>query len=423
MIKEPLGDRLKHAWDVFRTGSSDQNLFPASYVGVGDYGLGSSTRVDKPRFRLSTERSMVVSMYNRIATDVAAVQIKHVRIDQNGRYRDTINSSLNNCLTIEANIDQTGRAFIFDAVISMFDEGSVALVPVETSSNINVSTSFDILSMRVGRITQWYPRFVKVEVYNDRTGNKQEVTLPKDKVAIVENPFYAVMNEPNSTLKRLVRKLNLLDTLDQKQDPSKLNMILQLPYSTKTPSRKKMARERREELETQLHSSEYGVAYIDSTEKIHQLNGSIDNNLLTEVQDLKEDLYSQLGITKSVFDGTANEETMLNYRNNTIEVILSAFTDEMTRKFLTKTARTQGQAIKFFQDPFRLVPISQIAEIADKFTRNEITSSNEIRSAIGMKPSDDERADELRNRNLNKTEEDYEDPIMVDPEEEEEYYE
>lgn len=420
MPKAALGDRLKHAWSLFR---SEPNLgeayFPAYYTDVADYGIGSSSRPDKPRFRPSTERSMVSSMYNKIANDVAAVQFRHVKTDKNGRYSDTIDSGLNNCLTVEANIDQTGRSFIFDAVLSMFDEGVVALVPTVTNVSLKVSNSFDILSMRVGKIVQWYPQHVRVDLYDENDGRHKEITLEKRKIAIVENPFYSVMNEPNSTLKRLVRKLNLLDTLDQKQDPSKFNMILQLPYMTRSPARKKEAQKRRDELESQLTNSKYGVAYIDGTEKIHQLNGSIDNNLVTEAKELKEDLYSQMGITKEVFDGTADEKTMLNYRNSTIEVISSAFADEMTRKFLTKTARTQGQKVMFFQDLFKLVPMNEIAEISDKFTRNEIASANEMRSVIGFKPVNDERADELRNRNLNKSDEEFENPVMVDTEDEE----
>lgn len=422
MPRAPIGDRLKHAWSLFRSEQPfDESYFPAYYIDLANYGIGSSSRPDKTRFRPSTERSMVSSMYNRIANDVAAVQLRHVRTDKNGRYLDTMDTGLNNCLTVEANIDQTGRSFIFDAVSSMFDEGCIAIVATETNVSLKKSNAFDVLSMRVGKIVHWYPRHVRIDLYDDKDGRHKEVTLEKSKVAIIENPFYSVMNEPNSTLKRLIRKLNLIDTLDQKQDPSKFNMILQLPYLTKSPARKKQAKERRDELERQLKDSQYGVAYIDGSEKIHQLNGSIDNNLVTEAKELKEELYSQMGITKSVFDGTADEKTMLNYRNNTIEVILSAFADEITRKFLTKTARTQGQKIMFFQDPFRLVPVNEIAEIADKFTRNEIASANEMRSAVGLKPVDDERADELRNRNLNKSEEEVENPVMAE-QEEEEYY-
>lgn len=397
MEKISFRDRLSHAWNVFRLKEKDEGT---SFNSVA-YGPSSYYRADRTRLHLSTERSMVASLYNRIAIDVSAVPIKHARINQNGRYTETIDSSLNNCLSVEANIDQTGRELIMDCVLSMFDEGAVAIVPVETSVNLTKTGSFDIESLRTGRIVQWYPKFVRVEVYNDQVGQKQEITLPKDKVAIIENPFYSVMNEPNSTLKRLTHKLNLLDAIDEQSGSGKLDLIVQLPYTIKTEAKRKAADERRAELERQLEGSKYGIAYADATEHITQLNRPLDNNLMSQVEYLTNTLYNQLGVTQEVFDGTADEQKMLNYYNSTLEPVLSAITNEMTRKFLTKTARTQGQSIIFVKDPFRLVPVNNIADIADKFTRNEILSSNELRSIIGVKPVEDERANELRNKNLN----------------------
>lgn len=419
--KEPFLDRISHAWDVFRNGSSREQQVTAT----ASFGASSYSRNDRARFSRAVDRTIVASLYTKIATDVAAVQLKHVKVDVNGRYKETMKSRLNRCLSIEANLDQTGRELIFDAVVSMFDEGHVAIVPVETVTSLKDANAYDIEKLRVGKVTQWYPKHVKVEVYDENDGKRKEVFLPKDKVALIENPFYAVMNEKNSTLKRLIQKINLLDNRDIKQDPSKLNMILQLPYVIKSETRKQQAKKRRDELEAQLSESQYGIAYVDGTEKIHQLNGSIDNTLLDEIKELKEDLYSQLGITKEVFNGSADEATMLNYRNSTVEPILSAFANEFIRKFLTKTAQTQGQTIQFIQDPFRLVPISQIAEIADKFTRNEIAAPNEIRSIVGMQPVDDPQADELRNRNLNQSNGAEESPNIVEDEEredQEEYY-
>lgn len=398
MEKISFRDRLSHAWNVFKLKEKNEGEI---YPRVQDYGLSTYRRPDRTRLRQSTERTMVASLYNRIAIDVSAVPIKHVRINQNGRYTETIDSSLNNCLSVEANIDQTGRELIMDCVLSMFDEGSVAVVPVDTSVNLTKTGSFDIESLRTGRIVQWFPEHVRIEIYNDRTGKKEEVTLPKDKVAIIENPFYSVMNEPNSTLKRLVRKLNLLDVIDEQSGYGKLDLIIQLPYTVKTEARRKEAENRRKSIEQQLSESKYGIAYADATEHITQLNRSLDNNLMNQVEYLTKTLYNELGITQEVFDGTADEQKMLNYYNSTLEPILSAITNEMTRKFLTKTARTQGQSVMFIKDPFRLVPVNNIADIADKFTRNEILSSNEVRSIIGVKPVDDERADELRNKNLN----------------------
>lgn len=387
----PFGSRLKHAWDAF-TGNNQ-----AFYR---DLGTGYSYRADRPRMSRGNERSIVTSVYNRIALDVSALRIEHVRLDENGRFLSSIDDGLNNCLTLEANIDQTPRSFIQDVVISMFDEGSVAIIPVETIEDPNVSGSYDILSMRVGQILEWYPQHIRTRVYNERTGRKEDIVMPKSAVAIIENPLYAVINEPNSTMQRLIRKLNILDVIDEQSGSGKLDLIIQLPYVIKTEARRIQAENRRKDIESQLSGSKYGIAYTDGTEHITQLNRSVNNNLMTQIEYLTSMLYSQLGITQSILDGTADEKTMLNYNNRTIEPIISAIVDEMKRKFLTKTARTQLQSISFFRDPFKLVPVNNIAEIADKFTRNEIMTSNEIRQVIGMKPSDDPNADELRNKNL-----------------------
>ena len=387
----PFGSRLKHAWDAF-TGNNQ--------VFYRDLGTGYSYRADRPRMSRGNERSIVTSVYNRIALDVSVLRIEHVRLDENGRFLSTINDGLNNCLTLEANIDQTPRSFIQDVVISMFDEGSVAIIPVETTEDPNVSGSYDILSMRVGQILEWYPQHIRTRVYNERTGRKEDIVMPKSAVAIIENPLYTVINEPNSTMQRLIRKLNILDVIDEQSGSGKLDLIIQLPYVIKTEARRIQAENRRKDIESQLSGSKYGIAYTDGTEHITQLNRSVNNNLMTQIEYLTSMLYSQLGITQSILDGTADEKTMLNYNNRTIEPIISAIVDEMKRKFLTKTARTQLQSISFFRDPFKLVPVNNIAEIADKFTRNEIMTSNEIRQVIGMKPSDDPNADELRNKNL-----------------------
>ena len=387
-----IGSRLKHAWNAF------MNRDPTS--DFRDTGPGYSYRPDRPRLTRGNERSIITAIYNRIALDAANVTIQHVQLDKDNRYLEPRDSGLNCCLTLDANIDQTGRAFIQDAVLSMLDEGCIALVPIDTIGDPYSTGSYDIQSIRTGKIVEWYPKHVKVQVYNDRTGQKQEVKFRKDIVAIIENPFYAVMNEPNSTLQRLIRKLNLLDGIDEKNSSGKLDLVIQLPYSTKTESRRKMAEERRKDIEMQLVGSKYGIAYIDSTERMTQLNRPVENNLMSQIEYLTSMLYSQLSITQAVLDGTADEKTMLNYNNRTIEPILAAITDEMKRKFLTVTARTQKQSICFFRDPFRLVPVSEIAEIADKMTRNEIMTSNEIRQVIGMKPSSDPNADELRNKNL-----------------------
>lgn len=386
-----FGSRLKHAWNAF-TGNVQMNY--------RDLGMSYSYRADRPRMSRGNERSIVTSVYNRIALDVAALNVQHVRLDENGRFLSVIDDGLNNCLTLEANVDQTARSFVQDVVISMFDEGSVAIVPVDTTIDPNVSGSYDIQSLRVGQILDWYPQYIRARVYNEQTGRKEDIVVPKSTVAIIENPLYAVINEPNSTMQRLIRKLNLLDVIDEQSGSGKLDLIIQLPYVIKTEARRQQAENRRKDIENQLSGSKYGIAYIDGTEHITQLNRSVNNNLMSQIEYLTSMLYSQLGITQSILDGTADEKTMLNYNNRTIEPIISAIVDEMKRKFLTKTARSQHQSISFFRDPFKLVPVNDIAEIADKFTRNEIMTSNEIRQVVGMKPSEDPRADELRNKNL-----------------------
>ena len=386
-----FGSRLKHAWNAF-TSNVQMNY--------RDLGMSYSYRADRPRMSRGNERSIVTSVYNRIALDVAALNIQHVRLDENGRFLSVIDDGLNNCLTLEANVDQTARSFVQDVVISMFDEGSVAIVPVDTTTDPNVSGSYDIQSLRVGQILDWYPQHIRARVYNEQTGRKEDVVVPKSAVAIIENPLYAVINEPNSTMQRLIRKLNLLDVIDEQSGSGKLDLIIQLPYVIKTEARRQQAENRRKDIENQLSGSKYGIAYTDGTEHITQLNRSVNNNLMSQIEYLTSMLYSQLGITQSILDGTADEKTMLNYNNRTIEPIISAIVDEMKRKFLTKTARSQHQSISFFRDPFKLVPVNDIAEIADKFTRNEIMTSNEIRQVVGMKPSEDPRADELRNKNL-----------------------
>lgn len=386
-----FGSRLKHAWNAF-TGNVQMNY--------RDLGMSYSYRADRPRMSRGNERSIVTSVYNRIALDVAALNIQHVRLDENGRFLSVIDDGLNNCLTLEANVDQTARSFVQDVVISMFDEGSVAIVPVDTTTDPNVSGSYDIQSLRVGQILDWYPQHICARVYNEQTGRKEDIVVPKSAVAIIENPLYAVINEPNSTMQRLIRKLNLLDVIDEQSGSGKLDLIIQLPYVIKTEARRQQAENRRKDIENQLSGSKYGIAYTDGTEHITQLNRSVNNNLMSQIEYLTSMLYSQLGITQSILDGTADEKTMLNYNNRTIEPIISAIVDEMKRKFLTKTARSQHQSISFFRDPFKLVPVNDIAEIADKFTRNEIMTSNEIRQVVGMKPSEDPRADELRNKNL-----------------------
>lgn len=388
----PLMSRLKHAWNAFK------NKDPTAYVSTGPV---SSYRPDRVRFTRGNERSIVTSVYNRIAMDAAAMNIRHVRLDENGRFLEEIKSGLNNCLTIEANIDQTGRGFIQDVVMSLLDEGSVAVVPIDTNISPLRNGGIDILTMRTGKVLDWYPKHVRVQVYNEESGRREELVLPKSMVAVIENPLFAVMNEPNSTMQRLIRKLGLLDVVDEQTSSGKLDLIIQLPYIIKTEARRKQAESRRKDIETQLAEGKYGIAYTDGTERITQLNRPIENNLMKQIEYLTDLLYSQLGITRTILDGTADEKTMLNYYNRTIEPILSAIVDEMRRKFLTKTARSQRQTVTFFRDPFKLVPVNDIAEIADKFTRNEIMTSNEIRQIIGMKPSGDPEADVLRNKNLN----------------------
>lgn len=387
-----LLDRFKSAWNAF----SNQER-PISYREVGP---GYSYRPDRTRYSRGHEKTLISSIINRIAMDAAAINIHHIRLDKNERFKEIIKSGLNTCLTLEANIDQTGRAFRQDMIMSMLDEGCVAVVPIDTTVNPTKSDSYSIESMRIGKILEWFPSYVRIQVYNDRKGYREDIMLPKDAVAIVENPLYAVMNEPNSTLQRLVRKLSLLDVVDEQSSSGKLDLIIQLPYVVKTVARKQQAEERRKDIEQQLTGSKYGVAYTDGTERITQLNRPVENNLMKQVEYLTNLLYSQLSITQSIMDGTADEKTMLNYYNRTIEPILSAPVDEMARKFLTKTARTQGQTIAFFRDPFKLVPVNDLSEIADKFTRNEIMTSNEFRQVIGMKPSEDPNADALRNKNL-----------------------
>ena len=389
-------DRLQHGWNAF------MNRDPTNFQ---NFGVGYSYRPDRPRLTRGNERSIVTSVYNRIALDVAAINIKHCRLDENNRFISTIESSLNNCLNLEANLDQTGRAFIQDVVMSMLDEGCVAIVPIDTTFNPSVTGSYDITTMRTGKILEWFPDKIRVRVYNDKTGRKEDIVVPKSTAAIIENPLYAVMNEPNSTMQRLIRKLNLLDVIDEQSGSGKLDLIIQLPYVIKTEARRVQAENRRKDIENQLSGSKYGIAYTDGTERITQLNRSVDNNLMKQIEYLTNMLYGQLGITQTVMDGTADEKTMLNYNNRTIEPIISAIVDEMKRKFLTKTARSQMQSIAFFRDPFKLVPVNDIAEIADKFTRNEIMTSNEIRQIVGMKPSDDPKADELRNSNISQSKE------------------
>lgn len=387
-----ISSRVKNAWNAFL------NKTPTTY---SYYSNGSYTRPDRIRLSRGNERSIVTSIFNRIALDVASIDIYHCRLDENDRYKEPINSGLNNCLTLESNIDQTSRAFIQDAVMSMFDEGCVALVPIDTTSNPNNTNSYDILSIRTGKIITWFPNHVTVSVYNDRTGLKEELTLPKDKIAIIENPLYSIMNEPNSTLQRLIRKLLLLDSIDEQSGSGKLDLIIQLPYIVKSEARKQQAEQRRKDIENQLAGTKYGIAYTDGTEKITQLNRPVENNLMKQIEYLTSMLYSQLGITQSILDGTADEKTMINYYSRTIEPIVSAIVDEMIRKFLTKTARSQKQTILFFRDPFKLVPVNEIAKISDTFTRNEILTSNEIRQVIGRRPSTDPKADMLRNSNIN----------------------
>lgn len=391
-----LMTRLKHSWNAF------MNRDPTT--DYRDTGPGSTYRPDRSRLSRGNERTIVTSIYNRLALDVASINISHCKIDDDGRFVETVNSELNTCLNLEANVDQTGRAFMQDVVMSMLDEGSVAIVPIDTDIDPSIA-SYKISSMRTGKILEWFPNHVKVRVYDERDGQQKDIKVLKSTVAIVENPLFAVINEPNSTMQRLMRKLALLDSVDERASIGKLDMVIQLPYVIKSEARRKEADNRRNELAEQMKDSVYGIGYIDGTEKITQLNRPLDNNLMKQVEYLTNMLYSQLGITQSILDGTADEQTLLNYHTRTIEPIISAIVDEMRRKFLTKTARTQSQTIKFFRDPFKLVPINSMAEVADKFTRNEIMTSNEFRQVIGMKPSSDPKADQLRNSNLNQPDE------------------
>lgn len=395
-MDDSFGARLRHAWNVFLNRDPTADYYRS---------LGPSYTYRPDRLRISTrnERSIITSIYNRLALDVAAITIEHVKLDENKRFTEEINSGLNNCLTLEANKDQTARNFIQDVVLSMLDEGVVAVVPIDTTENPDITQAFDIKTMRTGQVLDWYPDHVKVHVYNDRSGQKEDVVLPKKSVALIENPLYAVINEPNSTLQRLIRKLNLLDYIDEQSGSGKLDLIIQLPYVIKTETRRQQAENRRKDIEQQLSGSKYGIAYTDGTERITQLNRPVENNLIKTIEYLTSMLYSQLGLTQEIMSGTADEKAMLNYYNRTIEPLAAAIADEYKRKFLTKTARSQGQSIIFFRDPFKLVPISELAESADKFTRNEIMSSNEFRQIIGLKPSKDPKADELRNKNLNES--------------------
>ena len=397
-----MTQRIRSGWNAFIGRDPTTTSIPLSEEMSG---FGYSSRPDRVRYTKGNQRSIVASIYNRISVDVASIKIEHAKRDKDGRYKERFSSGLNDCINVSANVDQTGRALIQDIVESMFDEGVVAVVPTDTNIDPIKTGSYDILELRTGKIIAWYPKMVKVHAYNENTGKYQDILVPKDEVAIIENPFYSIMNEPNSTLQRLIQAINKLNSANDISTSSKLDLIIQLPYVTKSPQRQAEARRRRKEIEDQLSSSKLGIAYTDGTEKVTQLNRSLDNNLWTQVKELTEQLYSQLGVTPSILDGTADEATRINYFNSTIEPICSAIVDEFERKFLTKTARTQGQAIVFFRDPFKLVPVSQLADIADKFTRNEIMTSNEIRGEIGMKPVKDPKADMLINKNLNMTDE------------------
>lgn len=402
----PFGERLSHAWNAFKDPykkNQDEIVSTPDPIGY-NYGSISYSFPDRRRYSTrGTDKTIAIAIYNRIATDVASASLQHIRTDDIGGFKEEIDSGLNNILTLEANIDQTNRAFIQDLTMSMLEEGVVAAVPVDTTINPNVSGSYDILTMRVGKVVGWYPEHICVELYNDKTGHRQQVTLPKKIVGIIENPFYTVMNEPNSTLQRLIHKLALLDAVDEQSSSGKMDLIIQLPYITKSKTRQDQAEERRKKLEQQLEGSKYGIGYIDGTERVIQLNRPLENNLMSQIEYLTSMLYSQLGMTAEILNGTASEDAMLNYYRRTVDVILNAIVDEFKRKFLTKTARSQGQTIRYFRDPFSLTPTTAIADIADKFTRNEILSPNEVRGIVGFKPSQDAKADELRNRNINQS--------------------
>ena len=406
MPSNSLGARIRRSWNAF--------FNTPEQTPSGVYGYVNGVRPDRVRLNYGNERSIATAVYNRIAIDVSSISFKHVRVDQNGRYREEIHSGLDDCLNLNANTDQTGRAFIQDLVLSMLDEGCVAVVPTDVTFKDSNSNIFEIDEMRVGKVVQWYPQKVRVRLYNEKIGRQQEVTLDKSMVAIIENPFYAVMNEPNSTLKRLIRKLALLDITDENNSSGKLDMIIQLPYVIKTDARRKQAEQRRSDIEMQLAGSKYGIAYTDGTERITQLNRSIDNQLMTQIEKLTTLFYSQMGLTEEILKGTANEQTQLNYSNQVLEPIASAITNAFTWKYLSKTARSQGQSVMFFKDPFKLVPVNNIADIADKFTRNEILSSNEVRGLIGFRPVDDPQADELRNKNINQSADAQQPPMATD---------
>lgn len=398
-MPDSIRTRIQHAWNAFRNRSPTEEVLPYDEVGAT-----TSFRPDRPHMRITNERSIIISVFNRIALDVAAITINHVRLDENDRFQDVINSGLNNALTVETNLDQTSRNFILDVVMSLFDEGTVAVVPTDTTFDPRISGSYDVQTLRTGRILEWYPSYVRVRVYNEKKGVREDLLLPKKMVAIIENPLYSVMNEPNGTLKRLIRKLNLLDAVDEQSGSGKLDVIIQLPFVIKTQAKKEQAEKRRKDLEEQLAGSKYGIGYTDATERITQLNRPAENNLMKQVEYLTNMLYSQLGLTEEVFTGKADEAAMLNYYNRTVVPVLSAIVDEFARKFITKTARTQKQTLMYFTNPFALVPANELADVADKFTRNEILSSNEVRAIIGYKPSKDPAADELRNKNLNQAE-------------------
>ena len=403
-----LGKRLKNSWNAFMNRDPTENV---QYI-YQDIGYGSVYRPDRLRLSRGNEKSIVTSVYNRIAMDVASIRIEHCRTDQNGNYSETIKSRLNNCLTLEANVDQIDTAFFQDVCLSMFDEGVVAIVPTDTTGNPLYSEAYDVLSMRTAKILDWFPYHVRLYLYNEAVGKKEEIILPKSQVAIIENPLYSVMNEPNSTLQRLIRTLNNIDRTNEQNASGKLDLIIQLPYVVKSDKRQEQAEHRRKQIEAQLTGSKYGIAYTDGTERITQLNRAVENNLWSQATDLTEQVYNQLGLTQSIFDGTADEKTMINYYNRTIDPILEAITKEMKRKFLSSTARSQGQDIQYFRDPFKLVPASELADIADKLTRNEILSSNEVRAEIGYKPVSDDRANELRNKNVSQAENQI--PMTVD---------
>lgn len=404
MPNPTIRERFSKAWNAF---IAKDKRGDAEYITSPTMGYTTTYREDKTRLRLGSERTIIASIYNRIAVDVAAINLQHCRVDRNGKYIEPIDSELNQCLRLSANIDQTAREFMVDGVLSLLDEGTVAVVPVDTTFDITNQGSYDILSMRVGRVVQWYPEHVRLDLYNDRTGRHEEITLPKSVVAIIENPFYEIMNKPNSTLQRLRSKLALLDATDAKQNSDKLNIIIQMPYGLKGKNREERAKERIKDVEMQLVDSKYGIAYMDATEKIVQLGHPIENKLMEEIEYFTNTLYAQLGLTPAVFDGTADEKEMIQYYNRTLEPILAAFVDEFNRKFLTRTARSRGQAISYFRDPFRLAPVETLAAIADSFTANEIVSSNEFRAILGFQPSNDPRADQLLNKNIN--------PIADDP--------